>query len=274
MSSQKGIAQIFIIIILVLGIILVVFLVQTRTNLIPQASISGAALSLNPNPLETSRGCVSELDINLNTGNRKVDGADVILLYDHLKINIVSVQKGDIFPTFPPSTVDNTTGRVQISGLTIPNQPYTGTGRFATLTLKVLDRAAFGATQLRFDFDPNNPFKTNDSNVVENGTIADVLAIAGAGTINIGDDGCSPSASAPISPAPAPSSQTLRGDINGDLKVNILDLNLLRRYLNIEIAKVQKADLDANGVINEADMKILNSLIAAPSKKPQPTPKK
>ena len=55
--------------------------------------------------------------------------------------------------------------------------------------------AANAAINLNFDFDPNNKTKTTDTNVVERGTIADVLSSVTNGTYTVGTGTCATSGS-------------------------------------------------------------------------------
>ncbi|ABN51896.1 MAG TPA: hypothetical protein DEF39_10120 [Hungateiclostridium thermocellum] len=64
-------------------------------------------------------------------------------------------------------------------------------------------------------------------------------------------------------PSPSPSPQVVKGDVNGDLKVNSTDFSMLRRYLLKTIDNFptengkQAADLNGDGRINSSDLTML-----------------
>jgi len=64
-------------------------------------------------------------------------------------------------------------------------------------------------------------------------------------------------------PSPSPSPQVVKGDVNGDLKVNSTDFSMLRRYLLKIIDNFptengkQAADLNGDGRINSSDLTML-----------------
>jgi len=74
----------------------------------------------------------------------------------------------------------------------------------ATVTFTVSSTATLGPAKISFDFDPNDKTKTTDSNVVEHGTVVDLLTSAPDGNYTIADGSCSGS----TSPAPSGSDTT------------------------------------------------------------------
>lgn len=91
------------------------------------------------------------------------------------------------------SYVDSAAGKIVISGVSDIEKPFNGLGLLATLNVKVKDNAPLGPTSIKFDFDPNNLSKTTDSNVVERGTVADVLRVVNNGNYTVGPDKTCPS---------------------------------------------------------------------------------
>lgn len=150
-----------------------------------------ATLSLDPATSTFNRGCNYSLDVNLDTGSSQTDGTDAILVYDPTRFNITSITKGTIFPDYPGNTIDAQNGKVTVSGLASVSTPFSGKGLLATVNLTVQSNAPTGATQVRFDFDSNNKAKTTDSNVVERGTLVDVLNSVVEGNYTIGTGACS-----------------------------------------------------------------------------------
>lgn len=160
--------------------------------LVLPASSFAATLSLSPSSGTFNRGCNVSLRIELDTTGTNTDGTDVILNYDPAKFNIQtsSISNGSIYSDYPGNSVDASGGKISISGISSVSSPFNGKGTFATLNFKVGDNAPAGTAVLKFDFDPNDKTKTTDSNVVERGTIADVLNSVTDGNYTIGTGAC------------------------------------------------------------------------------------
>ncbi len=147
-----------------------------------------ATLSFSPAAGSFNRGCNMAINIMLDTQGAQTDGTDVIITYEPTKVSLATNQitNGSIYPEFPGNSVDSASGKISISGISSVSTPYSGSGIFATLNFKVLDNAPAGITTLKFDFNPNDKTKTTDSNVVERGTIADVLSSVTDGSFTLG----------------------------------------------------------------------------------------
>ena len=161
-------------------------LIAALTVLIFPASAFAASLSLSPTSGTFNKGCSFSLQINLNTSGVATDGTDAIVQYDQSKITATSISSGTIYSDYPGNSVDDSTGKATVSGLASVSSPYSGSGVLATVNFKVLDNAPAGATQLQFAFDSNDKTKTTDSNVVERGTVADVLSSVVDGNYTVG----------------------------------------------------------------------------------------
>lgn len=165
------------------------------TSLAFPATALAATLSLSPASGTFNKGCNVTIKVELDTTGTNTDGTDVILTYDVGKFTVTpsSITNGTIYADYPGNSVDSSSGKISISGISSVSSPFNGKGTFATLNLKVNDSAQ-GATTLKFDFDPNDKTKTTDSNVVERGTIADVLSSVTDGSYTIGSgSGCTSS---------------------------------------------------------------------------------
>ncbi len=158
-----------------------------------------ASLSLSPSSGTFNKSCSFPLQVNLNTGGAQTDGTDAILLYDQSRFTATSISSGTIYPDYPGNNIDDTSGKITISGLASIASPFSGSGTLATINFTVKDNAQTGATQIKFDFDPNDKSKTTDSNVVERGTVADILNSVSNGSYTVGTGTC-----AQASPTPAP----------------------------------------------------------------------
>lgn len=154
------------------------------------ASALAATLSLDPANGTFNQGCGFSLNINLDTGVAQTDGTDAILLFDSSRFTATSITNGTIYPDYPGNNIDAAAGKITISGLASVSTPFTGKGILATVNFTVSSGAAAGSTQVTFDFDPYKA-KTTDSNVVERGTIIDILNSVVNGNYVVGTAPCS-----------------------------------------------------------------------------------
>lgn len=150
-----------------------------------------ATLSLSPSSGTFNRGCSQTVNITLNTGGAQTDGTDAILIYDPSRLNATSIVNGTIYADYPGNNIDSANGKITVSGLASVTSPFTGPGVLATVNFTVKSDAQVGVTQVNFDFDPNNKSKTTDSNVVQRGTVADILNSVVNGSYTIGIGACS-----------------------------------------------------------------------------------
>lgn len=171
-------------------IIIIIFIIVINIILAPAAYAQTATLSLSPVSGTFNKGCPFALQIVLNTGGTQTDGTDAILIYDSSRVTAASITSGSIYPDYPGNNIDDTNGKITISGLASVASPFSGQGTLATVNLKVKDDALSGVTQIKFDFDPQDKAKTTDSNVVERGTVSDVLNSVVNGNYTIGTGTC------------------------------------------------------------------------------------
>lgn len=169
--------------------------------LLQPAAASAASYSITP---QLSPVCTYSANINIDTEDRLSDGADVGLFYDASKINVISIDNGNFFPDYVGQTIDNTLGKISLSGLSSITKPVSGQGLFAKVNFQIKDSANEGETEFKFDFDPSNPGKTTDSNIVESGTIVELLTQALGFKFLIGPKPASPSATPAPTPTPTP----------------------------------------------------------------------
>lgn len=163
--------------------------------LLPGVALA-ATLSLSPSVGTFNKACPFSLSIELDTQDAQSDGTDVILTYDSSRFSINTsgiAPNTSMYPDFPGNNVDEAAGKITISGLSSVNTPFKGKGILASLNFTVKDTAPAGATQIKFEF---NPPSTRDSNVVERGTILDVLSSVVNGNYTIGTGVCGASATA------------------------------------------------------------------------------
>lgn len=159
----------------------------------PAAYAATATLSFS-SCAGTTGGTIN-VDVVLNTGGADTSGTDAHVLFDTTKLRATSVTKGALYYDYPTLRMDNSAGRVTISGVSSSTNSFKGSGTLATVQFQVL---AAGTPALQFDFTPGG---TTDSNVVDIATHADILAIAGSITCNL--TGGQPPV-VPPGPGPAP----------------------------------------------------------------------
>jgi hypothetical protein len=184
---------------IVYSLLLIIFSFFTFYFSLLPVYAAGATLSLSPASGTFNKSCSFTININLDTGGVATDGTDSILFYDPTRFNAVSIQSGTIYSDYPGNNIDAQQGKITISGLSSVSSAFSGTGTLATINFTVADEAPVGISQIKFDFDPNNKAKTTDSNVVERGTVADILNQVVDGNYTIGTGSC---ASASATPAP------------------------------------------------------------------------
>ncbi len=166
-------------------------------------SALAATLSVSPARATLNKGCTFAVAIQLDTQGAQTDGTDSILVYDPSRLTAnTPILNGTIYSDYPGSNIDPSTGRIIVSGLASVASPFSGSGTLATVNFTVPENAPTGATALSFDFDPNNKAKTTDSNVVERGTVADVLSSVSNGSYTIGTGSCIGGAGGPAQGAP------------------------------------------------------------------------
>ncbi len=236
-----------------------------------------ATFSLSPSEETFKKGCNYQVNINLDTQGVNTDGADALLLYDPNIFSITnsSITNGSIYPEYPGNSVNQINGQISISGISSVSQPFNGQGLFATINLLVKDNASTGNTALNFDFDPANPTKTSDSNIVERGTVVDVLNSVTDGNYIIGDESC-------ITPSPdndgdgwTNNQESFLGtdindpcpdnrwdtawppDFNNDKRVNNKDFVLLNRIIKRNKLYDKRYDLNLDNKLDGSDLGII-----------------
>lgn len=164
------------------------------------AFAEAATLSLDPHSGTFNQGCTFSVNVNLDTGGADTDGTDAIIKYDSSRFLGQSITNGSLYPDFPGNNIDNANGKISILSLAAVDKPFNGKGVLATINFKVQSSAPAGSTQITFEFNPNDKSNTKDTNVIERGTIVDVLNSVTDGSYVIGTGSCSSQAT----PAPAP----------------------------------------------------------------------
>lgn len=161
---------------------------------------AGATLTLSPSQGTINKSCNYTTDILLDTGGNDTEGADVNLNFDPSVISVTNIVEGSVYPDYAAKSYDNTAGTITISAISAIKKPFNGTGKFATVHFTVSPTAVSQSTQLTFDFNSGNKSDTTDSNVVQTGTVVDILDSVVDGDYTVSSGPCS--GSGPSIPAP------------------------------------------------------------------------
>lgn len=174
----------------------------TLTGFLPatHALAANATLSLSPSTLVANKGCTFSLDVIVDTGGIATDGTDAIIFYDTTRFQASQIHNGTIYADYPGNSIDPTNGQITVSGLSSLSSPFSGKGTLATVDFTVLSAAPEGASQITFDFDPQNKSKTTDSNIAETKTVADILNDVTNSTVTVGSGTCGSFATSPTPP--------------------------------------------------------------------------
>jgi len=153
------------------------------------AYAAGATLSFAPSSGTVSPDCSFNVDIVVDTGGSSTDGSDAVIKFDSSKLSTSAdkITKGAIYDSFPfnPATVSD--GKVAVSGIASLDKPFTGKGVLATIQFTVLPGANTGTTLVTYDYTQGS---TTDSNIVESGTIRDLLTQPSSANYTLGTSGC------------------------------------------------------------------------------------
>lgn len=143
---------------------------QNASAIVP---IGLGTISLTPISPSFNSGDPINIDINLDTGGRTVQGVDLVISYNPklLEASPKTVfTRGTLYSEYPIVAVDNTQGIIQVSAIaSISNFGFNGVGKFGSLQFRTLDKGN-ATVSVRFAKD-----NTTDSNLVEFKTGTDIL---------------------------------------------------------------------------------------------------
>lgn len=146
---------------------------------------SSAVVSLSADNTSVKVGDKITVVINVSA-NKSTDGTDLIIDYDQALLTVdsqnekkVPVITGQIYGDYPINTIDQTNGKITVSGITSSPSGVVTNGVFGTINL--IAKAA-GAAKLKLEFTKGS---TTDTNVIETGTSKDILDSVQDLTINI-----------------------------------------------------------------------------------------
>lgn len=124
-------------------------------------------------------GDTFEVEVMIDTGGKEITGADTILNYEPDKLEGQEIIVGE-FSSYLFRQIDEGAGKIKISAIVSPGSSFTGTKKLATIRFRKLQDQ--GTTSLTFEFTPGS---TRDCNLVEKGTVRDILQTVINGSYNL-----------------------------------------------------------------------------------------
>lgn len=141
---------------------------------------ANASLTLSPATQAVNVGDEIKLVVELNTDGASTTTTDLSLQFDATKVILTDITPGTIYDQYIGKEINNAAGTAAITGLaSSTTKLFTGTGTFATLTLKGI---APGSPQVTIVHTAGN---RNDTNVVDIETNNDILASVTGATITL-----------------------------------------------------------------------------------------
>lgn len=144
---------------------------QTKKALFTEANPK-ASLALSSSQTKAQVGNNVAVTIILDSGNRKLDGVDLVIKYNPkvLSLTADSFQKGSIFSEYTGQNINATTGTFSISSLSkVSSEKENKDGILGTLTFKAI---AKGQSEVIIDYKED---ETTDSNVIDSKLSKDIL---------------------------------------------------------------------------------------------------
>ena len=208
-----------------------------------------AVLSVYPSQQSVKVGQTFTVDVKIEniTG---LQGVDFCLKYDSTILNATKVEEGSFMKSFGLTYIvkqeiqpnyQTNRGRVWFVIVICGNESATGSGTLATITFN-----ATAAGEGELDLFSVLPDNLNQVKLITCVGVPIAHALMN-GHVVISDD--------PLDPPAKPSA-----DVNGDGRVDIIDISLVARALGKSVGVslyVSKADLDQNGVIDVRDVAIV-----------------
>lgn len=154
---------------------------------------AGATLTLDPSSGTISKGCTFNVAVKIDTAGVETDGADAIINYDAsvLSTSNNNITSGTVYQSYS-NGVDEQTGKIEIHGIADVDKPFSGTGTLATIKFSVKsDAPSSGTTPVRLEFNELDKSDTIESNIVQRGTITDILFQVNNSSFTLSATGCS-----------------------------------------------------------------------------------
>lgn len=156
--------------------------INLRFGQLPVTVDRTPSITLSPTNTALSKGQSGKLAIDYFTGNKTIQGVDLVLKYDPNYLEFKSdnfFTAGPVFSQYPISQVDSS-GLIRISAIaTVSQIGFNGSGQLGTISYTAKKS---GQTKLEIIFKPGD---TTESNLVELQTGQEILQIVKGATIDI-----------------------------------------------------------------------------------------
>lgn len=269
---------------LLVGVVSGIVLVQRPQELRREAAAT-TSLSFSPSSQTKWTGDSVNFSVVMNTAANQVVGMDLQISYDPSVLTVTSISKGSgitAFDTVIRNTIDNTSGKINYSLFSVDKTKAVSGSNLTVLTISATVKGTATAGTYSITLTPETSIAalTEGQNVVANKTNGTLVVTSDTSTSGATNTLTPTSTLAPTTALPtatsAPSSGGSnnngnsnssgnngtppaigkRGDLNGDGKVNVLDMSiLLTKFLKGGGA----GDLNGDGKINILDLSILLS---------------
>jgi hypothetical protein len=275
---QHYIAPTIAVFLLVIGVVAGIVLVQSPQEFREQAA-PATALFLSPSSQTKNNGDPVTFSVLMNTGTNQVVGMDLVLSYDPSVLTVSSITKGAGIANFDSvirNTIDNTAGSISYSVFTVDRTKSLSGNNIVALDIEatVKPNASQGNSTITLLPQTSVAALTEGQNVVVSKVGATLTVGSGTASTSTPTSTIAPtSIQSTAAPTSAPSTNTSgstsnsssnsvapsslkRGDLNGDGKINILDLSII---LTNFLKTVGKSDLNGDGKTNILDLSIVLS---------------
>lgn len=145
------------------------------------SGVQAASFKLDPEVVSTESGKEFDINVFIDTGKVKTDGADIVLKYNAEILEVLEIIPGESYPSYPiKEAVD---GTIKITGLADSSGPFfSGNELFATVKFK----AKFGGEEtINIEFTNDS---TTDSNIAVHKKGTDALTEIGESILYIGGE--------------------------------------------------------------------------------------
>lgn len=270
---QRFIAPTIAVFLLVIGVVAGIVLVQSPQDFREQAA-PATTVFITPDILSHHPGDTVNFSVSMSTGSNQMVGMDLLVSYDPDVLTVTSISKGagvSNFDSVIRNTIDNAAGTISYSLFTIDRTKAVSGSNLVALDIvgTIKSTAPSGNSNITLLPQTSVAALTEGQNVIAN-KVGATLAIL-SGTVATGTPTTVPQST--VAPTNAPSSSgssngnsttaggsavssNKRGDLNGDGKINILDLSiLLTRFLK----SPGNSDLNGDGKTNILDLSIILS---------------
>ncbi|MDO8619708.1 MAG: hypothetical protein Q7R49_07330 [Candidatus Daviesbacteria bacterium] len=202
--NQKGIVHIFLLLVLVIGLLAGLYLVQTKTNLFPKASVSGpvtpqTSFSLHdPQDFPKIIGQQFETQVWVRSD---IDASNLFVAKINFpadKLEVVSIDTTNSFiQSWVENNFDNTNGTISLVG-GVPSPGYSTTNQpSSSVMAKIFFRPKISANNVEISFAGNSAIYRNSDNV-------NILTSKENLIVSISSSSSSPSPTATPTPTPVP----------------------------------------------------------------------